>query len=240
LAIKDVVYNNINLPIVYDVINPTIHNTILFLHGWGSNKDVMKSAFKDRFTQYRHIYIDMPGFGKSENSIILNSVDYSNIIRLFFEDMDMPSIIFGHSFGGKIATLLNPNILVLLSSAGIVVPKSFYLKTKIFIFKLFKNLAFKGLYRYFASSDVKNMDSIMYETFKKVVDEDFSIIFTNFNNRALIFWGVDDRATPLSSGVKISKLIKNSKFVEMSGDHYFFLKHSEEIERIILEEHNVK
>ena len=59
------------------------------------------------------------------------------------------------------------------------------------------------------------MSKIMYETLKNVVDEDFSDIFASLNSNALIFWGISDDATPLSSGETIAKLIKNSQFYSL-------------------------
>jgi pimeloyl-ACP methyl ester carboxylesterase len=70
----------------------------------------------------------------------------------------------------------------------------------------------------------------MYETFKNVVDEDFSKIFEAYKKPALIFWGKDDTATSYKSGQKIHSLIQNSKFIAYnSADHYFFLYNSKDI-----------
>ena len=73
------------------------------------------------------------------------------------------------------------------------------------------------------------MPQNMYETFKNVVDEDFSKSFKNYKNNALIFWGENDRATSLESGKKISNLIENSKFYSYNSDHYFFMKNAHDI-----------
>jgi non-heme chloroperoxidase len=170
----------------------------------------------------------------------LKTADYDQIINTFLTEIDSSrEIILGHSFGGKVATLLNPQILILLSSAGIKVHKSLKVKFKIWIFKLLKVFGFSHLRKFFVANDAKELNEYMYQTFKNVVDEDFTSHFSNFQNRALICWGKDDSATPLSSGKKISKLIKDSKFVLYDGDHYFFMKYheqiSQEIEKFILE-----
>ncbi len=73
----------------------------------------------------------------------------------------------------------------------------------------------------------------MYATFKNVVNEDFSSHFSDFSNKAYIFWGKDDKATSLESGQKIANLIKKSTFEAFEGDHYFFIKKAKNIcERI--------
>ncbi|MCV6607685.1 MAG: alpha/beta hydrolase, partial [Campylobacterales bacterium] len=73
----------------------------------------------------------------------------------------------------------------------------------------------------------------MYETLKNVVNEDFRDSFRTYKGNAQIFWGISDTATSLSSGEEISKIIKNSQFYPMEGDHYFFLNKGKEIEKKI-------
>ncbi|MBK1973991.1 alpha/beta hydrolase, partial [Campylobacter sp. TTU-622] len=45
--------------------------------------------------------------------------------------------------------------------------------------------------------------------------------------KSLIFWGIDDKDTPLKSGELIHSFIKNSEFYPLNGDHFFFLKHAD-------------
>ncbi len=235
MAIKNIIYKDRNFPISYDINNLKAEKSIIFLHGWGSNREIMKQAFKDSFKDFKNIYIDMPGFGKSLNSEILTTDDYKEILKLFFEELKItPYIIIGHSFGGKVATLLNPPYLILLSSAGVIEKKSFLVKFKIGVFKILKFFGGYKFYKFFASNDAKEMPQNMYETFKNVVDEDFTPFFKNFKNRAFIFWGEEDKATSLESGKKIHNLIDNSLFFSYRGDHYFFLKFGKEIEKEIL------
>jgi len=236
LAVRDVFYKGRNFSISYEIVNKDKPVDIILLHGWGSNKEALKGVFSDKMRGFRHIYIDLPGFGKSTNELVLDSYDYAKIIDIFIEELKLKkSIILGHSFGGKLATLLNPNLLVLLSSAGIPTKKPLFVRMKISIFKWLKKMGLGSMYRFFASKDAEGLSQNMYETFKKVVDEDFSSVFRAFKNDALIFWGKNDTATPLSSGKKIALMIKNSKFYELDGDHFFFLKHSKFISDKILE-----
>ncbi len=234
MPIKSVTFENENYEISYEIINPSCSKDIVFLHGWGSNKDIMKTAFSKYLPSFRHIYIDMPGFGKSPTNHILTTSKYISLIDNFLEKLSSDKfIIAGHSYGGKIATSLNPKNLVLLSSAGILEEKSASTKRKIFFAKLFKSLGLGFLTKSFRSKDVDNMDENMYETFKNVLNEDYSSNFSSYNGNALIFWGEKDTATSLDSGKKISNLIKKSTFVSYDGDHYFFLKNSKDIaERI--------
>ncbi len=234
MAIKEITYKDHIFKIAYEVLNHDKEKDFIVLHGWGSNKELMKRAFGNYFKNYRHIYIDLPGFGKSSNEIVLDTKDYKEILEIFLDAISSPKdVIVGHSFGGKVAVLLNPNRLILLSSAGIVTKKPLDIKIKIATFKLVKALGFGRFYKFFASGDAKEMSQNMYETFKNVVDEDFSDNFKNFSKKALILWGKDDSATPLESGKKIASLIEDSIFFQFDGDHYFFLKNYDEVAKKI-------
>jgi len=232
LALKTITLENKIFDINYNIINPQNKKTIIFLHGWGSNKEIMAQAFSNYFKDFKHIYIDMPGFGKSSNKYILKTEDYKDIIAKFLQTINIKydnSIILGHSFGGKIATLLNPALLILVSSAGIIEEKSTKTLLTIRMAKIFNKFGLNKVTKLLRSSDVNMMSENMYETFKNVVDEDFSLYFKNFKNKTLIFWGDNDTATSLQSGKTIHSFIQNSDFFSYDGDHFFFLKYNKQI-----------
>ena len=208
-------------PLHIDIIESSSIPMILFLHGWGSNKDVMKIAFNQCFAEYEHIYLDMPGFGNSPNEKPLHTQD---------------SIVVGHSFGGKVGVLCKPKELILLSSAGIRVPKSLKVRFKIMTAKIMGKLGLSKFNKIFRSSDVKTMNEGMYQTFKNVVDEDFSLEFSAYKGKTSIFWGKDDNVTPLFCGKKIAELMAKSRFFVLEGDHYFFLKQGAKVEQLYKEQ----
>jgi len=237
MALKEIAYNEQSFNLSYEIVNHSKEHSVVILHGWGSNKEIMKQAFGKLLPNYKHIYLDMPGFGKSSNNMVLTTKDYANIVKIFLDTLgDKPKIAMGHSFGGKVSTLLNTSCLVLLSSAGIVTVKPWSVKVKIATFKLLKPLGFAKIRELFVAPDAKNMSHEMYETFKNVVDEDFEDSFSNSKSRALCFWGKEDTATPLYTGEKIANLIDNSEFYPLDGDHFFFLKHAKFIEQTITQQ----
>ncbi len=240
MAVKSIQHKQHTFDISYEIVNPQAKIDIIVLHGWGSNKELMKQSFSKEMSEFRHIYIDLPGFGKSTCSMPLTTADVARIVELLMIHMNASKdIIMGHSFGGKVALLLDPKVLVLLSSAGIYVPKSLKVRTKILLFKALKNLGFSKLREFFVADDAKKLSEHMYQTFKNVVDEDYSDEFSKYEGKALVCWGKEDTATPLRSGEKIASLIKHSALNVYEGDHYFFMNHSTDIaqktENIFLE-----
>ncbi len=234
MALKQVDYNGERFGLSYDIVNPDRHRSILFLHGWGSSKELMAQAFSASLEDFRHIYLDLPGFGKSGNDSVLTTHDYAGIVSSFLGAVDTtPYAVVGHSFGGKVATLLQPERLVLLSSAGIVMPKPLKVRAKIALFKLLKPFGGDELRRFFVSADAAGMPQNMYETFKRVVDENFRSSFEACGSPALVCWGMEDRATPLEAGREIAKIMPNATLQLFEGDHYFFLKRKDEVARRI-------
>ena len=239
MAIREISYLAKTFRISYEVKNPDKEKSILIIHGWGANKEIMIKAFGSCLNEFKQIYIDLPGFGKSDIFYELDSIKYKKIIQVFLNSLKLkPDIIMGHSFGGKIATLLRPENLVLLSTAGIVEEKPFIVKFKIKLYKFLKIFGFAGLYKLFATKDVAGMSRVMYDTLKNVVDEDFREVFSKTRAKTLIFWGEGDKAVSLESGKTINRLIKNSEFFPLAGDHFFFLIHSKFISDTI--ENNFK
>ncbi|MBO7370460.1 MAG: alpha/beta hydrolase, partial [Campylobacter sp.] len=218
--------------------NTNLKPYILILHGWGAKKELMTAAFKGKFSSFSQIYVDLTGFGKSSVSLPICTKDYTSIVKEFIVKMGYePVAVMGHSFGGKVATLLNPQNLILLSSAGVLESKPLKVRLKIAIFKILKMLGLSRFYKFFATSDVKSMSKTMYEILKLVVNEDFTEHFKSVSStKTLIFWGMEDTATHLQSGEKIHSLIKNSKFYPLDGDHFFFIKNGEFIAKTIEKE----
>ncbi|MCX2683601.1 alpha/beta hydrolase [Campylobacter sp. MIT 21-1685] len=232
MAQANIKYKEKNYTLSYELQNTT-KPEILLLHGWGANKELMKQAFEKVFNNFSQIYLDLPGFGNSSIEEPLTSDDYADIVYEFLQTKNFyPQIILGHSFGGKIAALLIQKLrqttkLVLLSNSGILAKKTLKVRLKITLFKIVKHFGLGKLYRLFASEDAKNLNPLMYKTFKNVVDEDLSARFAKITNKTFIFWGMKDKATPLESGEKMHKLIVQSEFYPLEGDHFFFFKYSD-------------
>lgn len=241
MAIKSIQYKHQTFQIAYDIVNPEKSKTLIFLHGWGANKELMKQSFEKTMDAFRHVYIDLPGFGKSTCNLPLVTEDYANILELFLAQINanQDHIVLGHSFGGKVALRLNPQILVLIGSAGIPVPKPLKVRAKIALFKLLKSFGLTKLRAFFVADDAKKLTEIMYQTFKNVVNEDLSSDFKAYSGKALLCWGRDDTATPLYTAERMTELIGDARLVVFEGDHYFFMKQADavahEVETTVLQ-----
>ncbi len=235
MAQKSIHYKEEVFDISYEILNPKQTTDCIILHGWGSNKNLMKQSFAPYMKDFRHIYIDLPGFGNSTAPIALDTYDVAAIVGLLLDEIDgKKDIILGHSFGGKVALVLDPKLLVLVASAGIQTPKPLSVRLKIALFKLLKTFGLQKFRALFVADDAKALTPQMYETFKTVVNEDMAEEFAKFNSKALLFWGRSDTATPLSSAQKIATLINDAELEVYDGDHYFFMNNASDIAQKII------
>ena len=97
-------YKNININYVrYG--NPD-KQTVVLLHGWGQNIEMMKPV-GDRLENCDVIIIDLPGHGKSEEpKEIWLLTDFVDMIHELLTSLKIQNpILIGHSFGGKLSLL---------------------------------------------------------------------------------------------------------------------------------------
>lgn len=228
-----------------------VKNTLVFLHGWGSNALVFKNVFEkcDSF-----IALDLPGFGKSDfPETAWNVSDYAIFFRNFLEKLEIKNpILAGHSFGGSIAIKHNvkcgaskKNILIGTSGFRKRPKKLLLYKVGAKIFKivfsfpglnLLKNKAREKFYESIGSADYINSGKLK-ETYKKIISEDLSDDMKKVSAETILIWGENDAETPLEDGKKINNLIKNSKlFVIKNAGHYVFFDQPEEFNKIFHKE----
>lgn len=236
-----------NLAIEYDDIG--FGKEILMLHGWGTDMHSFNPLIR-KLSGYRIIRLDLPGFGSSEIKKKWNLSDYVNFVKDFLSKLDLrPSIIIGHSFGGRIiikgvgSGIFNPEKIVLISPAGV---SSFNLKiflikifSKFFKFILFvpplvfwKNSIRKNFYKHIKSEYMDNPD--MKDTFSAVVSENLTSYAKNIKQKTILIWGEKDQITPLSDGKFLNKVLSNSKLeiVENTG-HFSFVEDPDRVARLI-------
>jgi len=102
-------------------------NTILLLHGLGSNAGFWRYNIRELAKKYRVIAIDLPGYGKSQKGDYPYSMTFfSDEIKKVIDQLNINKFdLVGHSMGGQIAitfALKYPNKihkLILISPAGI-------------------------------------------------------------------------------------------------------------------------
>ena len=82
-----------------------IKGTIVLLHGWGQNIQMMDMLGHPFESEFRIIILDLPGFGESkEPPSFWGVTEYTSFLHDFLTKLKVSNpILIGHSFGGRIA-----------------------------------------------------------------------------------------------------------------------------------------
>lgn len=203
---------------------------MIFLHGWGGNAEAFLFA-ANHLKAYKSVLIDFYGFGRTPHpDYPLTVKDYVNGVIEVMDNLGLKSAtIIGHSFGGRVAIELAANFservdkLVLVDSAGIKPRRGIKYYFKICVHKILKKFG-RGLK---GSSDFQALSPVMKKTFINVVNYDQTYLLEKINSPTAIFWGDNDRATPLYMAKILNKKIKNSAlFILTNSSHFSYLDNS--------------
>ena len=224
--------NNVNLN--YIDYGKKDGKTLVFLHGWGQNIEMMK-ALGDSFSkENRIIILDLPGHGESsEPTYAWQLTDFVEMLKQVFDNLNIKNpIIIGHSFGGKVGLLFsskyNVGKLVLFGSPFRKEINKLSLKTKMLkklkkvpILKNFEEFAKKHI----GSTDYKNATPIMREIMVNHVNTDISEDVKKIDIPTIIIWGSKDYTVSLNEAYELEKLIKDSAVIVYENcTHYAYLE----------------
>ena len=218
-------------------------NTILYLHGWGQNIEMMEPIANPFQETHRLIIIDLPGFGKSEEPKYPWSLDdYVEMIHSLIESLNIKKInLIGHSFGGKLsmlyATKYDVERMIVLAGPFKVKMKKPPLKVRILkkIAKIpfLKEFAEKQK-RKMGSTDYKNATPTMRNILVKHVNTDLTNELYKIKCPTFIIWGDKDTAVDVQDAYELEKLIKDSGLTIYEGcSHYAYLERLNQTNAII-------
>lgn len=227
---------------------------IVLLHGWGAPLSLYEGVLNHLSAGFHVLAPVLPGFeGSDEPSAPMNVDDYVSFVIHFLTELAPDSkevILIGHSMGGRIIIKLCAGLdpdstqavhfhipkIILTDSAGVRPIQSASVSGRAARYKRMKNiLTFTGLGKLFpglmealrmryGSADYRAASPLMRETLVKVINEDLTPLFPSIRMPALLIWGDQDTATPLSDGQLMEKMMPEAGLAVMKGcSHYPFL-----------------
>ncbi len=211
---------------------------MLFLHGYGSQKESFYYQLKFFERYFKVTAADFPGFGNSGEIDGGWSVgDYVNWLKKFMEAaaVKKPHIV-AHSFGARVAIKLlsgdsgAAEKLVITGGAGIVKPRSKQYIRRVNAYRRIKKLFPKYAEKHFGSEEYRRLSPTMKESYRKIVNEDLTFAAAQIKNKTLLIYGTEDGVTPIGEEGKIfNSLILNSRLVGMQGCGHFCFSEKAEI-----------
>lgn len=221
-------YQDININ--YKFVDNKATKSLVFLHGWGQNIEMMEFIAKPFYEEYNVLIIDLPGHGKSaEPKSVWSLEDFALMVNTLVKSLKLKNItLVGHSFGGKISIIYGAtyeiNNLVLLASPYKVAVTKLSLKTKIFkrICKI-KCLSkyTEKLKKKVGSIDYRNATPMMRNILVKHVNTDVSSFCENLKVPTVIIWGTADTTVRIENAYELEKLIKDSAVIPYEGGTHF-------------------
>lgn len=198
---------------------------VIILHGWTKTLDKWKELLVA--LEKKGIKADLPKIPGLTGSLekVWELMDYVDWLNNIVDREKDKVILVGHSNGGRIAiafTNLFPEKvekLILIDSAGIY-HKELPLRIKRAVFKaiakigkkLTSSKTIKNLfYKLTQESDYKDLNDNAKQTMINLISTDLKPILPQIKTPTLIIWGREDKVTPLSDGIIMNRLIKNSK-----------------------------
>lgn len=208
--------------------------TIVLLHGWGQNIEMMRPIGEHFVKTKDIILIDLPGHGgSSEPSFAYEVEDYADCIHALLEKLEVDNpVLMGHSFGGKVslfyASKYHVKKLVLFASP--YCPEQQKVSFKVKILKNLKKVPILNklegtVKKHIGSTDYRNATPLMREILVKTVNLDITEQVKKIKEPVLLIWGDQDTAVPLKRAYELEKLIQDAGVVVYEGGtHYTYLE----------------
>lgn len=222
---------------------------LVLLHGWGCSWEIFAPIIGELSRDFQLIIPDLPGFGGSslplkKNNEAWSSQEYLVWLQEFLQQVvkDEKYVIGGHSFGGKLATLLaskqpqNLKGLMVSDASGLpddLTPKEFISYTlsgftPSFIKRMIpQSLKNKLLKTAEIATDYQAASSELQAVLRKIVRENIAADLAKITVPTLVCWGERDKTTPIHQGEKMAQLISGSVFIRFTqSQHYPFIDES--------------
>lgn len=218
--------------IEYDYIYNSHPNTIIFLHGWGGDKNSFAFLYPYLKT-YNLLSISFPPyFSKPNYHDAILPIDLDDYLQILLAICQLHNIveatIICHSFGFRITLLLlstnfKINTIIATGGAGINTYKNAVKKLKLNS-KIIWNRKLKLHPKNLDINLLKNTDK---KTFKNIIGKDLTDYKNLINCPIFLFWGKRDKATPIRQAKMIKKSTTKTTLKIVGGDHFAYLTYQQ-------------
>lgn len=211
--------------------------TVVFLHGWGGNKESFFYLSNQLKKEYTCVRIEWKTERKEQMGRSYSIFCYASELYMLLKHLTIDHVyLVGHSFGGRVAILLSSIFdihvegLVLLDSAGLKYHWSLIKYIKKAKYKFLKSLAKLGLYikhklKNYGCPDYRALSPTQKTSFNKVISSSLDRHLSHIDCPTLAIWGQKDKDTPLYFAKRCQRKIKNCEMIVYPNcSHFAYLE----------------
>jgi len=226
--------------LIDEVLGESAARHMVFLHGWGANRENLRGIGVLFQHEYQVHLIDLPGFGETPlPPSDWGTPNYTDLVHQYLtERIKGPIVLVGHSFGGRVSLRLAARHLpqlrafVLMGTPGLPAHglskarvRRWGIRTLRKLLIAVKPLAGDGPVewhtRRYGSKDylaAGALRSILVRT----VNEDLTECARAVDRPVLLLWGADDTETPPALAFRYNELMNGHASIDVlpHKDHY--------------------
>jgi pimeloyl-ACP methyl ester carboxylesterase len=203
---------------------------VVALHGWRKSHADLSAVVSD----FDAVSLDLPGFGASpQPTEVWGAHEYAASIVPVLEQLPEPPVLFGHSFGGRVALAAaadRPDLVKALVLTGVPLirrpgtakpPLKFRLAKLANKVGLLSNERMEQERQKRGSADYRAATGVMRDIFVRLVNESYEQEIQSVRCPVLMVWGENDTAAPLWQAREADELFADSELVVIpDGSHW--------------------
>lgn len=195
---------------------------VVWLHGWARRaEDFTMAAAALAEAGVDSVALDLPGFGASPPPLIAGGArHYAELVVATLREMaEEPLVLVGHSFGGRVATVLSsrhPDLVRALVLSGVPLVRQGTSAKPPGLYRVVRSLHARGLLsdarleaarQKYGSSDYRRARGLMREVLVANVNESYEDELETLRAPVDFVWGELDREVPLSVAQEAKTLV---------------------------------
>jgi pimeloyl-ACP methyl ester carboxylesterase len=206
---------------------------VIWLHGWGrTGADFAESAELLAQRGVASLALDLPGFGASPPPATAGGArTYATLLVSALKEVgSTPVVLVGHSFGGRIASVLASTYPELVSgvlftgaplvkrSSGGRSPLAYRIIRKARRLGLVSESRLEKARQRYGSVDYRAAQGVMREVLVASVNESYEVELKNIHQKVIALWGSEDHDVPFDVAYRALGLIPGENELELLMD----------------------
>jgi pimeloyl-ACP methyl ester carboxylesterase len=225
---------------------------VLALHGWARNHQDWRAVLgAEPAGAMGAVALDLPGFGATPPPpAVWGSGEYAAAITPVLAELQVPAVVVGHSFGGRVAVHLaaaQPGLVRALVLTGVPLsrnpagnrrpPLRYRFGRSLYARGLIGESRMESLRQRYGSPDYRAATGVMRQVLVRTVNETYDDQLRAVSCPVELVWGDDDAEAPLSVAEAAAGLLARPHLTVCRGAGHLLPLTAPEALRLAIERH---